>query len=203
MPRPPPQDQVRPRFLEAYGLTLANGVTAARLVLVPFIVVSLLRLDFASAFWLTVVAGLTDAVDGFVARVFGHKSRLGAYLDPIADKVLILTLFGVLTFEGHLPLWLVLFAFARDAAIVTTVAIFTRMGTQGLRMQPLFISKVNTAAQVGLIIATLADLAFAGDWSALRQALVWMAALTTLVSWAAYFREGLRALRRRDSQSEA
>jgi cardiolipin synthase (CMP-forming) len=190
----PPQDQW---FLKPsrYGLTLANGVTAVRLVLVPFIVLALLRFDFYAAFWMTLIAGATDAVDGYIARTFGHKSLVGAYLDPVADKVLILSLLGVLTFEGHLPPWFVVLALGRDAAIVLTVAIFTRMKKADLRMQPLFISKLTTVAQIALVLATLGDLAFAADLAGLRLGLLWGAAAMTVASWVAYFFEGLRAVR--------
>lgn len=178
-----------------YGLTPANGVTAVRLVLVPFIAIALWEARYAHAFWMTIVAGASDAVDGYIARAFGHNSRLGAYLDPIADKLLILTLFGLLTYQGHLPLWLMGLVLARDVAIVVTVAVFTRMKKTGLRMQPLFVSKLTTFAQIGLLIATLADLAFAFGWGDLRMGLVWAVVVFTVVSWAAYFLEGLRALR--------
>jgi cardiolipin synthase (CMP-forming) len=190
----PPQDQW---FLKPsrYGLTLANGVTAVRLVLVPFIVLALLRFDFYSAFWMTLIAGATDAVDGYIARTFGHKSLVGAYLDPVADKVLILSLLGVLTFEGHLPPWFVGLALGRDAAIVVTVAIFTRMKKADLRMKPLFISKLTTVAQIALVLATLGDLAFEVDLSGLHLGLLWGAAGMTVASWVAYFFEALRAVR--------
>ena len=190
----PPQDQW---FLKPsrYGLTLANGVTAVRLVLVPFIVLALLKLDFRPAFWMTLIAAATDAIDGYIARMFGHKSLVGAYLDPVADKVLILSLLGVLTFEGHLPMWFAGLALGRDVAIVVTVAVFTRMKKSDLRMQPLFISKLTTVAQVALVLATLADLAFAVDLTDLRTGLLWGAAAMTVASWVAYFFEGLRAVR--------
>ena len=106
-PQPPPPHQDR-WFLKPsrYGLTLANGVTAVRVVLVPFIALALLNGRFDQAFWMMLVAGASDAVDGYIARTFGHKSLVGAYLDPLADKLLIVTIFGVLTYEGYLPIWL-------------------------------------------------------------------------------------------------
>jgi cardiolipin synthase len=196
----PPQDQW---FLKPsrYGLTLANGVTAVRLVLVPFIVVALLKLDFKPAFWMTLIASATDAIDGYIARAFGHKSLVGAYLDPVADKVLILSLLGVLTFEGHLPIWFVGLALGRDVAIVVTVAVFTRLKKSDLRMQPLFISKLTTVAQIALVLATLGDLAFAIDLADLRMGLLWGAAAMTVASWVAYFFEGLRAVRTAEARS--
>lgn len=196
MQQQPPQAQP-PRYLELsrYGLTIANGVTAVRLLLVPFIVIALLNGRYDQAFWMTLIAGLTDAIDGYLARAFGHKSIVGAYLDPIADKVLILSLFGILTYQGHIPLWLVLLALGRDVAIVATVAAFTRLGKPGLRMQPLFISKLTTFAQITLVLATMADLAFAFDLPLWREGLIWGVAAITFASWIAYFFEGLRAVR--------
>ena len=195
MPLPPTPQVQTPWFLkpQRYGLTLANGVTAIRLVLVPFIAAALLNQRFDDAFWLTLLAGASDAVDGFIARYFGHKSVVGAYLDPAADKILIITLFGLLTYANHLPLWLMVLVLARDAAIVATVAVFTRMKKTGFRVKPLFISKLTTFFQIVLLLATLADLAFTLDWGTLRLALVWTAATLTVASGAAYFIEGLRA----------
>ena len=127
MPLPPTPKVQTPWLLkpQRYGLTLANGVTAIRLVLVPFIAAALLNQRFDDAFWLTLLAGASDAVDGFIARYFGHKSIVGAYLDPAADKILIITLFGLLTYADHLPLWLMVLVLARDASIVVGVAVFS------------------------------------------------------------------------------
>ena len=197
MPLPPTPKVQTPWLLkpQRYGLTLANGVTAIRLVLVPFIAAALLNQRFDDAFWLTLLAGASDAVDGFIARYFGHKSIVGAYLDPAADKILIITLFGLLTYADQLPLWLMVLVLARDASIVVGVAVFTRMRKSIVHIKPLFISKVTTFSQIVLLLATLADLAFTLDWGTLRQALVWTAAALTVASWAAYFAEALRATR--------
>jgi cardiolipin synthase (CMP-forming) len=206
MQQPPPDPAQQARWFlrpSRYGLTLANGVTAVRLVLVPFIVIALLNGEFTQAFWMTVIAGATDAVDGYIARAFGHKSLVGAYLDPVADKVLILSLLGILTYDGHLPVWFVVLALARDVAIVATVAVFTRMKRADLRMQPLFVSKLTTVAQIALVLVTLADLAFALKWADLRTGLLWGAAAMTVASWVAYFFEGLRALKTTETQASA
>jgi len=203
-PQPPPPHQDR-WFLKPsrYGLTLANGVTAIRVVLVPFIAIALLNGRFEQAFWMMMAAGASDAVDGYIARTFGHKSLVGAYLDPLADKLLIVTIFGLLTYEGHLPGWMMALVVARDVAIVATVAVFTRMRKIDFRMQPLFISKLTTFAQIALVLATVADLAFALDWGQLRDGLLWTAAAATVASWVAYFFEALRALRAAEAKPAA
>jgi cardiolipin synthase len=194
-PQPPPART--PWFLrpQPYGLTLANGVTAVRLVLVPFIAIALLGQDWSRAFWLTMVAGASDAIDGFLARHFSHKSAIGAYLDPIADKILIVTLFGLLTAQGHLPVWLMIIVLARDVAIIATVAAFNRMASQPLRMQPLFVSKLTTFFQVLLLLVTMADLAFALGLGNLRLGIALVAGAFTIASWIAYYFEGQRAIR--------
>lgn len=159
---------------------------------------ALIEHNYREAFWLTLIAGASDAIDGVIARTFGHKSWLGAYLDPLADKLLITGLFVTLAIQGELPLWLVLLAFARDAAIVVTVAIFRRAKGIPLRMRPLFISKINTFMQIALIVVTLAHLAQVVTLSDEQRLLVVLAtAFTTVASWVAYFIEGLRALRQR------
>jgi len=194
-PQPPPART--PWFLrpQQYGLTLANGVTAVRLVLVPFIAIALLGQDWSRAFWLTLVAGASDAIDGFLARHFSHQSAIGAYLDPIADKILIVTLFGLLTAQGHLPLWLMIIVLARDVAIVATVAAFNRMASQPLRMKPLFISKLTTFFQVMLLLVTMADLAFTLGLETPRLLIALVAGAFTIASWIAYYYEGQRAIR--------
>ena len=199
-PRPAESRWLRP---SRYGLTLANGVTAIRVVLVPFIAIAMLNQRFDQAFWMMIAAGASDAVDGYIARAFGHKSLVGAYLDPMADKLLLLTTFGILTYEGHLPVWLMGLVLARDVAIVMTVAAFTLMKRPGLRMQPLFISKLTTLAQVALVLVVVANLAFALGWDALTQGFIWAVAVATAASWVAYFLEGLRALRTAEARPSA
>lgn len=206
--QPPPQP---PRPVESrwflkpsrYGLTLANGVTAIRLVLVPFIAVALLNERFDQAFWMMIAAGASDAVDGYIARAFGHKSLVGAYLDPMADKLLLITTLGILTYEGHLPVWLMALVFGRDVAIVVTVAAFTLMKRVDLRMQPLFISKLTTFAQVALVVVVVANLAFDLEGSRLVTGVIWTVAAATAASWVAYFLEGLRALKAAEARPSA
>jgi len=144
------------------------------------------------------VAGASDAVDGFIARFFDHKSVIGAYLDPVADKILIVTLFGLLTAQGQIPLWLMIIVMARDVAIVATVAAFNRMKARPLQMKPLFISKLTTFFQVSLLLATLADLGFALDAVWVRDILAITVCVLTIASWVAYYFEGTAAVKAAD-----
>jgi cardiolipin synthase len=200
MPQPQPPQVQPPWFLKPsrYGLTLANGVTAVRLVLVPFIAIALIKHQYENAFWMTLVAGASDAVDGFIARFFDHKSVIGAYLDPVADKILVVTLFGLLTAQGQIPLWLMIIVMARDVAIVATVAAFNRMKARPLQMKPLLISKLTTFFQISLLLATLADLGFALNALWVRDVLAITAGVLTIASWVAYYFEGAAAVRADD-----
>ena len=200
MPPPQPPQVQPPWFLKPsrYGLTLANGVTAVRLVLVPFIAIALINHQYENAFWMTLVAGASDAVDGFIARVFDHKSVIGAYLDPVADKILVVTLFGLLTAQGQIPVWLMIIVMGRDVAIVATVAAFNRMKARPLQMKPLLISKLTTFFQISLLLATLADLGFALDALWVRDVLAITAGVLTIASWVAYYFEGTAAVRADD-----
>jgi cardiolipin synthase len=113
----------------------------------------------------------------------------------MADKLLLISTLGILTYEGFLPAWLMILVVARDIAIVATVAAFTWMKRVDLRMQPLFISKLTTFAQVLLVLVVVANLAFTLELDTFVIGLIWAVAAVTAASWVAYFLEGLRALR--------
>lgn len=192
-----PED-VAPRMQRGQGtgrVTIPNFITIFRFLLVPAVVLSLLSDDVGWALVFFVVAGLSDAADGFIARTFDQRSELGAYLDPMADKLLLVSVFIVLAFMGELPLWLVVAAVSRDALIVAAVLLSSLMG-KPVEMKPLFVSKANTAVQIGLVIAVLAELAFEQAFGALRPALVGLSGLLTVASTAAYLVQWLRHMGR-------
>jgi cardiolipin synthase (CMP-forming) len=172
-------------------LTVANLITILRLLLVPLVVLALLkdRVDLALAGFL--VAGISDGVDGFVARHFNQRSELGAYLDPMADKLLLVSVFVVLGLMGELPLWLVVAAVSRDALIVGAVLLSTIMGLP-VAMKPIYVSKANTAVQIVLAAIVLAELAFGAGFSVIRQALILLSGVLTVASAAAYLVTWLR-----------
>ncbi len=166
-------------------MTIPNIITLMRFFLVPCVVFALIRNHMGWAFTLFLVAGISDAVDGFIARQFDQRSELGAYLDPIADKLLLVCVFVVLGYLGHLPLWLVVTAVSRDALIIGGVMLATVMGNP-VEMKPLFVSKSNTAIQIVLVLVVLAELASGWSESWLRSALVYISAVLTVASAAAY-----------------
>jgi cardiolipin synthase (CMP-forming) len=172
-------------------LTIPNIITLLRFVLVPAVIYAMLegRMGWALAGF--VVAGVSDGIDGFIARTFNQRSELGAYLDPMADKLLLVSVFVVLGLMGELPLWLVLLAVSRDALIVTAVLISTIMANP-VEMKPLFVSKANTAVQIVLAAVVLSELAFADRLWDLRTWLVVLSGLLTAASAAAYLVAWLR-----------
>jgi cardiolipin synthase (CMP-forming) len=138
-----------------------------------------------------VIAGVSDGIDGFIARQFNQRSALGAYLDPMADKLLLVSVFIVLGLMGELPIWLVLAAVSRDALIVTAVLISTIMANP-VEMKPLFVSKANTAVQIVLAAVVLSELAFAQSFWDVRTWLIVISGLLTAASAAAYLVAWLR-----------
>ena len=166
-------------------LTIPNAITIVRFLLVPAVIYALLagRTDLALVGF--VVAGISDGVDGFIARQFDQRSELGAYLDPVADKLLLVSVFVVLGYMGELPLWLVIAAVSRDALIIGAVMLSSLMG-RPVEMKPLFVSKSNTAIQIVLAAVVLAELALATSFGILRPGLIVVSGLLTGASAAAY-----------------
>ena len=166
-------------------------ITILRFLLVPAIVYWMLVGQWPMAFGGFLVAGVSDGVDGFVARHFNQRTKLGAYLDPMADKLLLVSVFVVLGLIGELPLWLVILAVSRDALIIAAVLLSTVMG-HPVEMKPLFVSKANTAVQIVLAAVVLAELAFATQFGMARPVLIVVSGLLTLTSAAAYLVAWLR-----------
>lgn len=166
-------------------MNLPNIISLARLMAVPFAVLLILNGLYAAAFWLFVAAGVSDAIDGFLAKRLGQSSALGAYLDPIADKALLVAVYVSLGHAGHLPLWLVILVVFRDVVIVGGVLLL-HITRESVRMGPLMVSKINTAVQIALIAAALGELGLDIDTGPLVPALIYLAGATTLLSGAAY-----------------
>lgn len=173
------------------GLTVATLITLLRFALVPVVVYALLSGEVGWALIGFVVAGVSDAVDGFVARHFNQHSELGAYLDPIADKLLLVSVFVVLGYMAELPLWLVIMAVSRDALIVGGVLLATIMA-KPVAMKPLFVSKANTAVQIVLAALVLAELALSTSFGPARVILIFASGLLTAASAGAYLVGWLR-----------
>jgi len=138
-----------------------------------------------AAFWVAFAAAVSDAIDGIIAKQFNMQTTLGAFLDPIADKALLVCVYVALGHEGFLPTWLVILVVFRDALIVGGAMLFHTL-TQSLEMTPLMISKVNTVFQLVLGVTVLGSEAFGLETSTIRDILIYATALTTLASGATY-----------------
>lgn len=175
-------------------MSIPNIITFGRLLAVPVIVYFILQRDLGSAFWVFVFAGVSDALDGAIARMFRARTVLGAYLDPIADKALLVSAYVALASIGALPLWLAILVVFRDVMIVGGVMLLYTL-KESLAMQPLGISKANTAVQIALAAAVLAPAGFGLPEPELFGheivgVLVWLCAATTVASGAAYMYRG-------------
>jgi cardiolipin synthase len=166
-------------------LTVPNVITFARLCAVPLAVWLILEHQFAQAFFLFVAAGLSDAVDGWLARRNGGGNAVGALLDPVADKALLVTMYVTLAAVKVLPDWLAILVVFRDAVIVGGVVVLSLIG-QSVMMRPLYISKLNTALQIVLVAVSLLLPGFGLATPAAMDVLVWIVAASTLGSGAAY-----------------
>src|SRR5512145_515092 len=130
-----------------------------RILLVPVVVWAIAAGHLHIAFLLFMIAAVSDAVDGFLAKRFGMTSELGAYLDPLADKALIVSIYVSLGVTGALPRWLVILVVSRDIMIVGAVMLSWLVGNP-VTVKPLLVSKLNTGAQIVLACLVLAALAF-------------------------------------------
>ena len=172
-------------------MNLPNLITLARILSVPLVVWAITSGEMLIAFLLFVAAGISDAVDGFLAKRFGMTSELGAYLDPLADKVLIVSIYIALGISEAVPRWLVILVVSRDLMIIGAVMLSWLVG-KPVEVKPLLVSKLNTAAQIlfaGLVLGSL-GLGFSPGWL-LPVSMAVVAALT-LLSVAAYVREWVR-----------
>lgn len=172
-------------------MTIPNYITIFRFLLVPLVLYAIFDGQMALALTGFALAGLSDGVDGFIARRFNQRSELGAYLDPIADKLLLVSMFATFGYLGALPLWLVYLVISRDVMIVGAVILSTIIGNP-VKMSPLFISKANTTAQILLAGFVLADLTLALALPRVQFGLIWLTALLTALSAAAYAVRWLR-----------
>src|SRR5436305_9381083 len=138
------------------ALTIPNLITCGRLLAVPIAVWLILDDHYTAAFWVFIAAGVSDALDGYIAKNFDSRSRLGAMLDPLADKTLLTSVYIALVVAGQLPGWLVFLVVLRDTLIL---AGFVRIQAAGAprRFDPLFISKLNTLLQIALVGFILRD----------------------------------------------
>jgi cardiolipin synthase (CMP-forming) len=175
-----------------------NLLSLLRICLAPFLVAAILQGHYALSFVLFVAAGLTDALDGALARMLKQRSMLGHYLDPVADKLLLSTLFLVLMYKGLIPTTVTVLVLGRDVGILLVAAIlFAAAGRREFR--PSILGKANTLAQISAVAAVLLHQLVTAHWVAvLRMAALAATMVLTVVSglhyaWVASHRAGTPA----------
>ena len=167
-------------------MSIPNIISIARLLATPITLYLILQSAFKPAFILFVAAGVSDAVDGYIAKRWNQTTRLGAFLDPLADKVLLVGVYVALGVVGQLPTWIVILVVFRDVLIVGGVLLLLLVLGTSARVRPHFVSKANTALQLALAATVLADLAVSIDFGAITTVLIYVVSLTTLLSGAVY-----------------
>ncbi len=172
-------------------MTIPNIITLARVISVPVIFWLLVTAQTQAAFFLFVMAGVSDAVDGFLAKRYGWTTELGAYLDPLADKLLLVSVFVALGVNGSVPSWLVIAIVSRDLLIIAAVVLSWLLSAP-VRIKPHMISKANTVAQIVLAATVLADQGFDLGLGLARLTLIWLTAFLTVASLATYLNSWLR-----------
>ncbi len=167
-------------------MNIPNAITFARIVAVPLLTWLIIDQQLLAAFIVFMLAGLSDAADGYLAKRYGWHTELGSYLDPIADKALLVTIYVTLGLAGHLPVWLVLAVVTRDVLIVGAFMLTWVMSRQ-ITVKPLLISKVNTFAQISLAGMVLAELGLGLGLQTLIGILIWVTGGLTILSAFTYF----------------
>jgi cardiolipin synthase len=162
-------------------LYLPNIITIGRIFTVPVMIWLIVTANLLGAFVLFVVAGLSDALDGYLARRFNWQTELGAYLDPIADKALLTTVYAALTFHGYTPIWLGIAVVTRDVLIVGAVVLAWLLD-RPIDVRPLLIGKINTVLQVVVAAMVLAEYGLALGWMRFITPFLWVTGLMTALS---------------------
>jgi cardiolipin synthase len=173
-------------------VSIPNLITLARILLVPVVIWAITSGEMRIAFLLFFAAGASDAVDGFLAKRFGMVTELGAYLDPLADKAMIVSIYVALGIAEAIPRWLVI--------LIVGAVILSWLVDKPVGLKPLLVSKLNTVAQIALALVVLAALGFKLGAEAAIMTLTALVAVLTLLSIAFYVAEWVRHMNAADSR---
>ena len=164
---------------------IPNLLTLARIGLVPWLVVLLQKQQFTLSLLVFIVAGITDALDGFIAKRFNAETYLGSLLDPLADKGLLVSSYIMLSVMGLIPFWLMVAVVFRDVVIVGGYLLMV-LFFGSVKMEPLIISKLNTFMQIAYIVLVLGALAIQYDLSSVQPVFSYLVLSTSVISGLAY-----------------
>jgi cardiolipin synthase len=171
--------------------SLPNIITLGRLILVPVIIALIVAQRWREAFLCFIIAGVSDGIDGWLARTFDLRTELGAYLDPLADKALLVSIYVALAILGVIPATIAIIVVARDIMIVGAFMISWLL-EKPLEVRPLLISKINTLAQILFAALLLSVEAFGVQKGAWFDLSLYAVAALALASLAAYFTQWFR-----------
>jgi cardiolipin synthase len=172
-------------------LSIPNLITLGRILLVPIVVWAIASGRMQLAFLLFLAAAISDAVDGFLAKRFGMKTELGAYLDPLADKILIVSIYVTLGITQVIPLWIVILVVSRDFMIIGAI-ILSWLVEMPVTIRPHTISKLNTAAQIVYACLVLASNGYQFNAEPLLTLVMALVAILTSLSVVFYLAQWVR-----------
>jgi len=174
-------------------VNIPNSITLARIVSVPLIVWLILQEEMTLAFIFFLLGGLSDALDGLIAKQFDLVTKLGKYLDPLADKILLVSIYITLGVKGDLPSWLVIIVVSRDFLIVGGI-LFSYLIETKLTISPLMISKINTFCQILLATMVLGSAGLGFNLGVSFVIAIYVVALTTLMSGYSYISQWMKQI---------
>jgi cardiolipin synthase len=189
--RVPSGGRATARRVQDPRVNLPNLITLGRILLVPVIVWAITSGQMAVAFVLFFIAGVSDAIDGFLAKRFNMQSEIGALLDPLADKCLLVSIYIALGLTSDIPRWLVILVVSRDIIIIGAVMV-SWLVDRPVPMKPLMVSKLNTVAQVLFAGLVLAALGFGFNFAPFDIILMAIVTVLTLLSVSFYLVEWVR-----------
>jgi cardiolipin synthase len=181
-------------------LSIPNLITLARILLVPVVIwaIAIGRMDIA--FLLFLAAAISDLIDGYLAKSFGMATELGAYLDPLADKVMIVSIYVTLGVTGIIPIWIVILVASRDFMIVGAI-LLSWLVDRPVAIRPHMVSKLNTAAQVAFAGLVLAARGFEFGAEPMLTLVMALVAVLTLLSVGLYLQKWVRHMNASESAS--
>ena len=175
-------------------MTIPNFLTILRALLTPVLVILLLEERLSEALFVFIIAGVTDGLDGLIARLYKQKSRLGAFLDPLADKLLLVSTYVLLAFQNLVPSWLTVIVLSRDILIILGVFVLF-MQDLPFEIKPTLASKLTTCTQIVTAIVTMAS-ALWTPHPLLKHILFYLTGTVTIVSWGQYMVRGVRIMQK-------
>jgi len=178
-------------------MNIPNFLSLLRIILVPVIVIFLIQGSYTKALIAFVIAGLTDALDGAVARILNKQTKLGSFLDPLADKILLSTSFIALAIFSLIPSWLAVIVISRDFMILLGIVILSMMSV-AYEIKPIFVSKVTTTLQIATVFFALLLKTFTYDIISYNLIIIlsWLTASFTIISGLIYIIKGIKFINR-------